>query len=105
MDTRTALHPLHLLLVIQVNAAANEGDLYRYFSQSLTAFEELVFEKACEKSATRRHLNANEACEEDGGGGSPHANAPEPEDVSDAMVTGLKAGLLDFEHLQQAVDR
>ncbi|CAN0026666.1 unnamed protein product [Ectocarpus sp. 4 AP-2014] len=89
----------------QVNPAANEGDLFRYFSQSLNAFEELVFEKACEKSATRRHLSADEPCEEDRGGGRPHGNALKAEDVSDAMVTGLKDGLIDFEHLQETVDR
>ncbi|CAM9443720.1 unnamed protein product [Ectocarpus sp. 12 AP-2014] len=89
----------------QVNPAANEGDLYRYFSQTFTAFEELVFEKACEKSATRRHLSADEPCGEDRGGGSPHGNAPLAEDVSDAMVMGLNDGLIDFEHLQETVDR
>ncbi|CAN0270947.1 unnamed protein product [Ectocarpus sp. 12 AP-2014] len=88
----------------QVNPAANEGDLFRYFSQSLHAFEELVFEKAYEKSATRRYLSADEPCEEDRGSGSPHGNAPQAEDVSDAMVTGLKDGLIDFENLQETVD-
>ncbi|CAM9311543.1 unnamed protein product [Ectocarpus sp. 12 AP-2014] len=89
----------------KVNPAANEGDLFRYFSQSQTAFEELVFEKACEKSATRRHLSADEPCEEDRSGANPHGNAPRAKEVSDAMVIALKAGLLDFEHLQEAVDR
>ncbi|CAM9343954.1 unnamed protein product [Ectocarpus sp. 12 AP-2014] len=89
----------------KVNPAANERDLFRYISQSLHAFEELVFEKACEKSATRRHLSADEPCEEDRGSGSPHGNAPQAVDVSDAMVTGLNDGLIDFEHLQDTVDR
>ncbi|CAM9343803.1 unnamed protein product [Ectocarpus sp. 12 AP-2014] len=89
----------------QVNPAANEGDLFRYFSQTFAAFEELVFEKACKKSATRRHLSADEPCGEDRGGGSPHGNAPLAEDVSDAMVMGLNDGLIDFEHLQETVDR
>ncbi|CAN0123755.1 unnamed protein product [Ectocarpus sp. 6 AP-2014] len=89
----------------QVNPAANEGDLFRYFSQSLNAFEELIFEKACEKSSIRRHLSDDEPCEEDRGGGSPHGAAPQAEDVSDAMVMGLQDGLIDFEHLQETVDR
>ncbi|CBN75414.1 expressed unknown protein [Ectocarpus siliculosus] len=89
----------------QVNPAANEGDLFRYFSQSLNAFEELVFEKACEKSSIRRHLSDDEPWEEDRGGGSPHGAAPQAEDVSDAMVMGLQDGLIDFEHLQETVDR
>ncbi|CBN75413.1 expressed unknown protein [Ectocarpus siliculosus] len=89
----------------EVNPAANEGDLFRYFSQSQTAFEELVFEKACEKSAARRHLSADEPCEEGRCDANPHGNVPQVEEVSDAMVIALKAGLLDFEHLQEAVDR
>ncbi|CBN75415.1 expressed unknown protein [Ectocarpus siliculosus] len=89
----------------QVNPAANEGDLYRYFCQASAAFEELVFEKACEKSATRRQLSIDEPCEEDRGGGSSHGADPQAEDVSDAMVTALKDGLIDFGHLQETVDR
>ncbi|CAM9174909.1 unnamed protein product [Ectocarpus sp. 4 AP-2014] len=80
----------------QANPAATELDVFRYVTQSLTAFEQLVFEKVCENSATTRRS---------GGGGSPHGNAPQAEEVSDAMVTGLKDGLIDFEHLQEAVDR
>ncbi|CAN0140050.1 unnamed protein product, partial [Ectocarpus sp. 12 AP-2014] len=89
----------------QANPAATELDVFRYVTQSLTAFEQLVFEKVCEKSATIRPASNDEPCEEDGGGGSPHGNAPQAEEVSDAMVTGLKDGLIDFEHLQEAVDR
>ncbi|CAM9174833.1 unnamed protein product [Ectocarpus sp. 4 AP-2014] len=89
----------------QVNPAANEEDLYRFFCQTFAAFEELVFEKACEKSATRRNLSADEPCGEDRGSGSPHGNAPQAEDVSDAMVMGLNDGLINFEHLQETVDR
>ncbi|CAN0123820.1 unnamed protein product [Ectocarpus sp. 6 AP-2014] len=89
----------------QVNPAANEGDLYRYFCQAFAAVEEFVFEKACEKSATRRQLSIDEPCEEDRGGGSSHGAAPQAEDVSDAMVTALKDGLIDFGHLQETVDR
>ncbi|CAM9174759.1 unnamed protein product [Ectocarpus sp. 4 AP-2014] len=89
----------------QVNPAANEGDLFRYCCQTFAAFEEFVFEKVCENSAIRRHLSADEPCEEDRVGGSPHGAALQAEDVSDAMVTGLKDGLIDFEHLQETVDR
>ncbi|CAM9410265.1 unnamed protein product, partial [Ectocarpus fasciculatus] len=99
------LHPLVLLLLVQINQAAGE-DIFRYVVKSLAAFEQLVFEKACEKSAIRRHRSSDGPCEEDGGGASPHGNvAPQAEEVSDAMVTGFKDGLIDFEHLKEAVDR
>ncbi|CAB1096251.1 unnamed protein product [Ectocarpus sp. CCAP 1310/34] len=89
----------------QANPAATELDVFRYVTQSHTAFEQLVFEKVCENSATIRPLSDDEPCEDDGGCGSPHGNPPQAEEVSDAMVTGLRDGLIDFEHLQEAVDR
>ncbi|CAM9716186.1 unnamed protein product, partial [Ectocarpus sp. 12 AP-2014] len=99
------LHPLVLLLLVQINQAAG-GDLFRYVVRSLAAFEQTVFEKTCEKSATRRHWSSDGPREEDRGGASPHGNAaPKAEEVSDAMVTGFKDGLIDFEYLKEAVDR
>ncbi|CAM9272842.1 unnamed protein product [Ectocarpus sp. 12 AP-2014] len=89
----------------QANSAATELDVFRYVTQSLTAFEQLVFEKVCENSATIRPSSNDEPCEEEGDGGSPHGNAAQAEEVSDAMVKGLKDGQIDFEHLQEAVDR
>ncbi|CAN0123886.1 unnamed protein product [Ectocarpus sp. 6 AP-2014] len=91
--------------MIQANPAATELEIFRYVTQSLTAFEQLVFEKVCENGETIRPSSDDEPCEEDRGGGSSHGNAPQAEDVSDAMVMGLKDGLIDFEHLQEAVDR
>lgn len=91
-----------LLLLVQINQAAGE-DLFRYVVKSLAAFEQLVFEKACENSATRRHRSSDE---NDGRGASPHGNAaPQAEEVSDAMVAGFRDGLIDFEPLKDAVDR
>ncbi|CAM9737968.1 unnamed protein product [Ectocarpus fasciculatus] len=89
----------------QVNPAATELDLYLYVTQSLIAFEQLVFEKVCDNSPATRPSSDDEPCEEDMGDGSPHGNAPQAEEVADVMVTGLKDGLIDFEHLQEAVDR
>ncbi|CAN0203020.1 unnamed protein product [Ectocarpus sp. 8 AP-2014] len=98
------LHPLVLLLFVQINQAAGEY-LFQYVVRSLSAFEQTVFEKAREKSATRRHRSSDGLREEDRGGASPHGNAaPKAEEVSDAMVTGFKDGLIDFEHLKEAVD-
>ncbi|CAM9567655.1 unnamed protein product [Ectocarpus fasciculatus] len=89
----------------QVNPAATELDIFRYVTQSLTAFQQLAFEKVCENSAAIRPSSDDDPCEEDRGGGSPHGNAPQVEEVADAMATGLKDGLIDFDHLQEAVDR
>ncbi|CAM9196670.1 unnamed protein product, partial [Ectocarpus fasciculatus] len=89
----------------QIKPVACEGDIYRYVAQSLTAFEQVVFERACENSATRRHLGDDEPCEDDKCGATPHGNAPQAEEVADAMVAGLKDGLVDFEHLQESADR
>ncbi|CAN0121203.1 unnamed protein product, partial [Ectocarpus fasciculatus] len=89
----------------QIKPVACEGDIYRYVSQSLIAFEQVVFERACEKGATRRHSGDDEPCEDDRGGATPHGNAPQAEEVADAMVAGLKDGLVDFEHLEETADR
>lgn len=98
------LHPLLLLDMIQVNPAASEGDVFRYVAQSLRAFERAVFEKACENSAASGHSSDDELCDEKTGGARPLGHPPQVEEVSDAMVTGFKDGLIDFEYLQ-AVDR
>ncbi|CAM9281330.1 unnamed protein product [Ectocarpus sp. 8 AP-2014] len=89
----------------QIKPAVCEGDIYRYVAQSHTAFELVAFKRACEKSATGGHSREDEPCEENSGGAIPHGNAPQAEEVSDAMVSGLKDGLIDFEHLQETVDR
>ncbi|CBJ48543.1 expressed unknown protein [Ectocarpus siliculosus] len=89
----------------QIKPAACEGDLYRYVAQSHAAFEQVVFERACQNSATRRHPKEDEPCEDNGGGAIPHGSAPQAEEVSDTMVAALKNGLMDFEHLQETADR
>ncbi|CAN0483741.1 unnamed protein product [Ectocarpus sp. 12 AP-2014] len=89
----------------QIKPAACDGDIYRYVAQSQTRFQQVVFERACQNSATRRHSREDEPCEDIRAGAFPHGNAPQAEDVSDAMVVGLKNGLIDFEHLEDTVDR
>ncbi|CAN0123421.1 unnamed protein product [Ectocarpus sp. 6 AP-2014] len=89
----------------QIKPAACDGDIYRYVAQSQTAFQQVVFEIACQNSAARRLSREDEASEDNRGGDFPHDNGPQAEDVSDAMVAGLRDGLIDFEHLQETVDR
>ncbi|CAM9247501.1 unnamed protein product [Ectocarpus fasciculatus] len=89
----------------QINPAASEGDVFQYVSQSLIAFEQVVFEKACEKLATRGQSSDDEPCLENGGGESPHGNVPQVDEVSDAMVAAFKDGPIEFGHLQEAIDR
>ncbi|CAM9112274.1 unnamed protein product [Ectocarpus sp. 13 AM-2016] len=89
----------------QIKPAACDGDIYRYVAQSQTRFQQVVFERACQNSATRRHSREDESYKDNRAGAFPHGNAPQAEDVSDAMVVGLKNGLIDFEHLQDTVDR
>ncbi|CAB1109300.1 unnamed protein product [Ectocarpus sp. CCAP 1310/34] len=88
----------------QINPAATEEDVFRFVAQSVEAFVQLVVEEACGKRATRSCSSDDGPYEEDRGDASPHGNAPRVEEISDAMVTGFKIGLLDFENLQEAVD-
>ncbi|CAM9364984.1 unnamed protein product [Ectocarpus fasciculatus] len=89
----------------QINRAASEEDVFRYVAQSLEVFVQFVVEKACENRATRICSSDDGPCGEDRGGASPHGNDPPVEEMSDAMLTWFKAGLLEFEILQEAVDR
>ncbi|CBN75412.1 hypothetical protein Esi_0093_0058 [Ectocarpus siliculosus] len=89
----------------QINRVVTEEDIFPYVAQSLTAFDRRVITMARKKSATRRHSTDGDPCEADVSGSSLHGNAPRAEEVSEAMVTGFKDGLIDFEHLQDAADR
>ncbi|CAM9196665.1 unnamed protein product [Ectocarpus fasciculatus] len=79
--------------------------MYRYVVQTLEGFMEFVFERACENRTTRRHSRENEPGEEDISGASPDVKAPQVEEMSEAMVAGLKEGLFDFEPLQEPAER
>ncbi|CAM9702943.1 unnamed protein product, partial [Ectocarpus fasciculatus] len=89
----------------QIKTAASEQEIFPYVAQSLAAFDRRVMVMARNKRATRRHSSDGEACAADLGGANLHGNAPRAEEVSEAMVDGFKAGLIDFEHLQDAADR
>ncbi|CAN0120637.1 unnamed protein product, partial [Ectocarpus sp. 13 AM-2016] len=92
-------HPL------QINPAASEGDMFRYVAQSLLAFEQVVFEKSCENNAARGLSSEDKLCDEKTGGATSLGHTPQVEEVSDAMVAGFKDGLIEFEYLQDAIDR
>ncbi|CAM9397673.1 unnamed protein product [Ectocarpus fasciculatus] len=77
----------------QITPALGEGDMYRYVAQSLEGFMTYVFARACEP------------CEKDICGASPHLKPPQAEDMSEIMATGIKEGLINFDLLQEAVDR
>ncbi|CAM9928481.1 unnamed protein product [Ectocarpus fasciculatus] len=89
----------------QIKPALGEVDMYRYVVQSLSRFMVFVFERARENSATRRHSGDNEPGDEDMSGAIPHFKPPQVEEMSEVMATGIKEGLLDYEPLQEAVDR
>lgn len=74
-------HPLLLFLMIQINPAVCEGDMFRYFAQSIVALTQLAFEKACENNATIRPSSGDQPCEEDGGVIGPHGNAFQAQEV------------------------
>ncbi|CAN0084663.1 unnamed protein product, partial [Ectocarpus fasciculatus] len=89
----------------KINPAACEGDMYRYVTQSIYAMMQLAFERACASNATTRPSGDDEPSKEDEGGASPYGNVPQAEEVSDALLAGLKDDMIAFDHLQEAADR
>lgn len=85
---------------VQINAAADERELYIYVTQSFKAFEQGVFATACEMSATARGRSEDAQPREEGSG-----DAPLPSEVADAMAAGLQENALEFERLEESVDR
>ncbi|CAN0124084.1 unnamed protein product [Ectocarpus sp. 6 AP-2014] len=88
----------------KITPAASERDVFRYVVQSLAAFDQVAFEKACKNSAPCGQSSDDEPYLENRGDGSPHGNAPPVEEVAHAMVAGFKDDLVEFEHLQETVD-
>lgn len=95
----------------QIGAVADERGLYRYVIQSFKVFEQAIFAKACEKSATGGggRLGDDEPCEDGNGSsnrGYPHRNGLLAETAAEAMVAGLKeSNIIEFEALEEAVER
>lgn len=94
--------PVLLPLSIKLHAAANERDLHRYTMQSIRAFEQSVFAKACEKSAAASSQDA-ESREEFNS--CRYLDGPLLSEVSEAMAAGLQDHVIECERLEEAVDR
>lgn len=85
--------------------AVNDGELYRYVTQSFKVFQQVVYAKACAKNASRRRLSDDESRAEGEGGASADDNVPLEDDVLDAMATGLKSYVIEFEQLEETANR
>lgn len=96
--------PLSVAPLVQLCAAADERQLYKYVTQSFKVFEQAVFAEACEKSATARG-RSEDAEPGEKSGRYPQRDAPLLSKVSDAMVARLRAGMIEFERLEETVDR
>lgn len=97
---RSLIPPLFL---IQINAAADETELYRYVTQSFRVFEQAVFSKASQGNTAPygRSEDAEPQDEDD-----PHRGSrPLPSEFSDAFAAGLKENIVGFERLEETVDR
>ncbi|CAM9615713.1 unnamed protein product [Ectocarpus fasciculatus] len=90
----------------QLNAAASEGEIYRYVAQSFKAFEQASHKIANEQSA--KPGGSLWKTERDGRSGNvrPSNNALLCKEISNSMGTALGNGrCIDFEPLETAVDR
>lgn len=93
-------------LSIKIYAAADERELYRYVTRSFRTFEEAVFAKACETSATAvggRSEGAQPPREKEPP--PPHRGDPLPSEFAEAFASELHNSILDFERLEETADR
>lgn len=91
-----------------MNETADEWGLYRYVTKSFKAFEQDSFAKALEKDATVSGLSVDVEPGEDGNGrdtGFAHPDGSLVEAVAGAMVAGLEENILEFDILEEAVER
>ena len=88
-----------LPLSVQLNAGADERDLYIYVTRSFKTFEQAVFARACEKSTAEGERPQEE------GNVPPRRECPLPSDLADAMAAGLQENMLPFERLEETVER
>ncbi|CAM9465409.1 unnamed protein product, partial [Ectocarpus fasciculatus] len=88
-----------------VSEAVNDGELYRYVTQSFKVFQQVTYAKACAKSSCRRRVSGDECRAEGGGGVSARDNGPLEDDVLDAMATGLRGYVIEFEQLEETANR
>lgn len=91
---------------LQLYVAADERELYIFVTQSFKVFEQVVFTKACEKSATARGRSEDPEQREEGGRNSfAHGDGPLPSEVAEAMTAGLRENMIEFEQLEETADR
>eukprot|EP00752_Nemacystus_decipiens_P010138 g9034.t1 len=88
----------------QLYAGADERALYVYVTRSFRMFEQAVFAKACEKSATTGGRSEDVQPQEKSNT-FRRRDAPLPSDLADAMTAGLEENMLDFERLEETVER
>ncbi|CAN0029861.1 unnamed protein product [Ectocarpus fasciculatus] len=90
----------------QLKEAATKGEIYRFVSQSLKAFEQGSHAIAKEQSITRGEAAFKAGRDGRSDGARPSPNDLLPNDVSTALVTLVGQGdCPDFEPLEGAVDR
>ncbi|CBJ29983.1 hypothetical protein Esi_0170_0014 [Ectocarpus siliculosus] len=85
--------------------AVNDGELYRYVTQSFKVFQQVAYAKACAKSASRRRLSDDQCRAEGGEGVSAKDCGPLEDDVLDAMATGLRGYVIEFDQLEETANR
>lgn len=91
-----------LLVLIQLNLAANESELYPYVMRSFQVFEKAIYARAFEKSKACAHVGDAESTNDY----NPHRSGLLPEDVSDAMAwVWSNTKIVQFEPLEDVVNR
>ncbi|CAM9879849.1 unnamed protein product [Ectocarpus sp. 13 AM-2016] len=94
-----------LLVSIYICKAVNDVELYRYLTQSFKVFQQVVYSKAWGTSASRRRLSDDKCRAEGGEGVSAKINGPLEDDVLDAMATGLRGYVIEFDQLEETANR
>lgn len=99
---RTRRTPVMLLVLTQLNPAANESELYSYVMRSFQVFEKAIYGRVFEKSEACAHSGNAESDNE----GNPQQSGLQPEDISDAMVWAWSnTSIVQFAPLEDVVDR
>ena len=88
----------------QLSVGADQRELYVYVTRWLRAFEQAVLAKACERNAAVGGLS-EDAHPRGEDNTPPHQGAPLPSDVAEAVVVGLRENMLQFERLEEMVER
>lgn len=94
--------------MVQISEAAGTWDLCRYITKSYTIFQQGVA-KACEESASSSERSEEDEPCEGGNGNSDEAALRRPdspdENVTYAMAEGVQDKVMEFDILEEAVER